>query len=89
MRTFTWSYLLVLLCAAPAAQAQSVVPLKGQSSQQMQLDINDCNTVATNAANSTATSSEAHVGGRVRGAAAGAAAGAVGAQVRGNQHDEL
>ena len=47
MRTFTWSYLLMLLCAASAAQAQSVVPLKGQSSQQMQLDINDCNTVAT------------------------------------------
>lgn len=87
MRTFTWSYLLVLLCAASVAQAQSVVPLKGQSSQQMQLDINDCNTVATNAANSTATSSETHVGGRVRGAAAGAAAGAVGAQVRGNQHE--
>ncbi|MGS8281549.1 hypothetical protein ACU7AI_26710, partial [Pseudomonas aeruginosa] len=89
MRTFTWSYLLMLLCAASAAQAQSVVPLKGQSSQQMQLDINDCNTVATNAANGTATSSDPHVGGRVRGAAAGAAAGAVGAQVRGNQHDAL
>lgn len=44
MRTFKWSYLLVLLCAASAAQAQSVVPLKGQTSQQMQLDINDCNT---------------------------------------------
>lgn len=58
MRTFTWSYLLMLLCAASAAQAQSVVPLKGQSSQQMQLDINDCNTVATNAANGTATSSD-------------------------------
>ncbi|ESW37644.1 hypothetical protein O164_22660, partial [Pseudomonas taiwanensis SJ9] len=66
MRTFTWSCLLVLLCAASAAQAQSVVPLKGQSSQQMQLDINDCNTVATNAANSAATSSDPHVGGRVR-----------------------
>ena len=75
MRTFTWSCLLVLLCAASAAQAQSVVPLKGQSSQQMQLDINDCNTVATNAANSAATSSDPHVGGRVRGAAAGAVAG--------------
>ena len=89
MRTMTWSCLLVLLCAASATQAQSVVPLKGQSSQQMQLDINDCNTVATNAANSAATSSDPHVGGRVRGAAAGAVAGAAGAQVRGNQHDEL
>ena len=55
----------------------------------MQLDINDCNTVATNAANSTATPSEAHVGGRVRGSAAGAPAGAVGPQVRGNPHDAL
>ncbi|NQD59759.1 hypothetical protein HP546_31010, partial [Pseudomonas sp. CM25] len=64
MRTFTWSYLLVLSCLASVAQAQSVVPLKGQSSQQTQLDINDCNTVATNAANSTAASGGAHVGGR-------------------------
>ena len=64
--------------------AETVVPLKGQSSQQIQLDINDCHNVAN-----SASSSAPVVGGRVKGAAVGAAAGAVGAQVRGNQHDEI
>ena len=73
MRTFTGCCLGVLLLAGPVS-AQSVVPLNGQSSQQMQTDMDYCNGVASNAASSAGTSSKAHVGGRVRGAAAGAAA---------------
>ncbi|RFQ40840.1 hypothetical protein D0N87_03095, partial [Pseudomonas sp. ATCC 13867] len=66
MRTVTWGCLLVLVCATPAG-AQSVMPLNGQSSQQMQQDMDYCNGVAANAASSAGTSSP-HVGGRVRGA---------------------
>jgi hypothetical protein len=65
--------------------AQTVVPLKGQTSQQTQLDINECNSIAASSASTTSTPS----GGRVKGAAVGAAAGAAGAQVRGRQHDEF
>ncbi|MEG0858113.1 MAG: YMGG-like glycine zipper-containing protein [Pseudomonas sp.] len=77
-------FCLVLSLSGASAWAETVVPLKGQSSQQIQLDINDCHNVA----NSTATTPPA-AGGRVRGAAVGAAAGAVGAEVRGRQHDEV
>ena len=59
--------------------AQTVVPMKGQTSQQTQLDINECNSIAASSASTTSTPS----GGRIKGAAAGAAAGAAGAQVRG------
>jgi hypothetical protein len=65
--------------------AQTVVPMKGQSSQQTQADINECNSIAASQSASTSSTSS---GGRVKGAAVGAAAGAAGAQVRGNQHDE-
>ncbi|MDZ5431877.1 YMGG-like glycine zipper-containing protein [Pseudomonas fluorescens] len=65
--------------------AQSVVPLKGQSSQQTQADITECNNIAASQASTTTTPS----GGRLKGAAVGAAAGAAGAQVRGRQHDEF
>ncbi|WP_442107569.1 hypothetical protein [Pseudomonas sp. NUPR-001] len=75
--------LLVSLAAAPAL-AETVVPLKGQSSQQTQQDISECHTIANSSTNTAPVA-----GGRVRGAAVGAAAGAVGAQVRGNQHDEI
>lgn len=74
----------VLSVAATSAEAETVVPLKGQSSQQIQLDINDCNSVASSQAAPPTAS-----GGRLRGAAVGAAAGAAGAQVRGRQHDEF
>ena len=74
----------VLAVAAPSVDADTVVPLKGQSAQQTQLDINECNSVAANQA-APSTSG----GGRLRGAAVGAAAGAAGAQVRGRQHDEF
>ncbi|MFW0757904.1 hypothetical protein ACN1C3_24790 [Pseudomonas sp. H11T01] len=66
--------------------AETVVPMKGQNSQQIQLDINDCHNVA---ASQSASTQPPPSGGRLRGAAVGAAAGAAGAQVRGNQHDEL
>lgn len=64
--------------------AETVVPMKGQNSQQIQLDINDCHNVT--ASQGTAPPP---AGGRVRGAAVGAAAGAAGAEVRGRQHDEV
>ncbi len=49
MRTFTWGCLIALSLVLPA-EAQTVVPLKGQSSQQMQQDMTECNGVAANAA---------------------------------------
>ena len=77
--------LAVSVCVAPA-WAQSVVPLKGQTSQQIQLDTTDCQNVA---ASQSAAAAPSPSGGRLKGAAVGAAAGAAGAQVRGNRHDEV
>ena len=65
--------------------AETVVPMKGQSSQQTQMDISECQNIAAGQSASATSPS----GGRVKGAAAGAAAGAAGAQVRGRQHDEF
>ncbi|WP_426236838.1 hypothetical protein [Pseudomonas sp. TWP3-2] len=76
-------FFVATLCATQAT-AQSVVPLKGQTSQQTQIDINDCHSIA-----STSTTSTPQAGGRLKGAAVGAAAGAAGAQIRGRQHDEF
>jgi len=80
----------ISLCAALSlvctqGWAETVVPTKGQSAQQTQLDISECHNLA--ASQSTTTNSAS--GGRLRGAAVGAAAGATGAAVRGNQHDEV
>jgi hypothetical protein len=80
------SLCLALSVLSAPGWAQSVVPMKGQSSQQTQADINECNSIAASQSTSTASTPS---GGRVKGAAAGAAAGAVGAQVRGNQRDEV
>ncbi|MGF6207946.1 hypothetical protein [Pseudomonas frederiksbergensis] len=79
---------LFVALAATCSQgwAETVVPLKGQSSQQVQADMSDCKNVAASQASSTAPPA---AGGRLRGAAVGAAAGAVGAEVRGRQHDEF
>ncbi|CAI8762319.1 Gly-zipper_YMGG domain-containing protein [Pseudomonas sp. IT-P253] len=66
--------------------AETVVPMKGQSSQQTQADITDCHNIAASQSASTTASSPS--GGRLKGAAVGAAAGAAGAEVRGRQHDE-
>lgn len=66
--------------------AETVVPMKGQSSQQTQADITDCHSIAASQSASTASPPS---GGRLKGAAVGAAAGAAGAEVRGRQHDEF
>ncbi|WP_349745923.1 hypothetical protein [Pseudomonas frederiksbergensis] len=84
-RLSSFSLCVVVSMACTQVQAETVVPLKGQSSQQIQLDINDCRNVAASQSASTPPPS----GGRLRGAAVGAAAGAVGAEVRGRQHDEF
>lgn len=76
---------VVLSVLSTQGWAQTVVPMKGQNSQQTQLDINECNSIAASSTSKTSTPS----GGRVKGAAAGAAAGATAAQVRGRQHDEF
>ena len=76
---------VVLSVFSAQGWAQTVVPMKGQNSQQTQLDINECNSIAASSTSKTSTPS----GGRVKGAAAGAAAGATAAQVRGRQHDEF
>jgi hypothetical protein len=79
------SLCVALSVAATQGWAETVVPMKGQNSQQVQLDINECHSIAASQGTSTTGTS----GGRLRGAAVGAAAGAVGAQVRGNQRDEV
>jgi hypothetical protein len=56
-------------------QAETVVPLNGQSSQQIQLDIDDCSNVTASQSTSGPPPSE------------GAAVDAT--QVRGRQHDEF
>lgn len=75
---------VALAVVAPQGWAQSVVPLKGQSTQQTQTDITECQNIAAGQTTSSTPS-----GGRIKGAAAGAAAGATAAQIRGRQHDEF
>lgn len=79
---------LAVALAACCAQgwAQTVVPMKGQNPQQVQVDIADCQHMAQSLGAETNTP---QAGGRLRGAAAGAAVGAAGAQVRGRQHSEV
>ncbi len=80
------SLCVALSVSSAQGWAETVVPTKGQSSQQTQLDINECHSVAASQAASTDTSPS---GGRMRGAAVGAAAGAVAADARGRQYDEF
>ncbi|CAG8863373.1 hypothetical protein PS627_00311 [Pseudomonas fluorescens] len=75
---------LALYCAQ--GWAQTVVPMKGQSPEQVQMDVTHCQQMAQSQGAEGDTSKG---GGRLRGAAAGAAAGAAGAQVRGRQHGEI
>lgn len=79
-----FSLLIFATFTTTPAQAESIVPLKGQSSQQTQIDINDCHSIASSSPTSTP-----QAGGRLKGAAVGAAAGAAGSEVRGRQHDEV
>ena len=77
------------------AQAETVVPAQGQTPDQMQKDVADCQAQGkavydqTLAANQPATTDDKDKGGRLRGAAVGAAAGAAAGQVRSNQYDNV
>ena len=83
------SHLTLLACsllATTVAGAETLIPLNGQTQQQIQNDIAACQSLA---AGSSATSSSGIGGERLRGAAVGAAAGAAAAEVRGQRHDEV
>ena len=86
-------FLVAGMSYSVAAQAPTVQPSKGQSAEQMQRDVGECQAAAKTssgydpAAPPPPKSDERHVGGRVRGGAAGAAVGAVGAEARGRDHD--
>jgi len=77
------------------AQAETVVPAQGQTPEQMQKDVADCQAQGktaydqTLAANQPATDDTKDRGGRLKGAAVGAAAGAAAGQVRSNQYDNV
>ena len=82
---------LACLVAAPAL-AGSVTPTKGQSAEQMQKDIAECQSVATQSSGYNpaaqpppAAAAPPQVGGRARGAAVAGAAGAVAAGARGGE----
>jgi hypothetical protein len=77
---------MLLASAMSNAQAQTVIPLKGQTPEQIQTDATACQAQATP---SSASAQPTAQGGRLKGAAAGAVAGAAGAQVRGNRHGEV
>lgn len=64
---------LTLSLACSQGWAETVVPMQGQSSQQIQLDINDCQNLAASQSSAIAPPP----------------AGAVAAEVRGRQHDEF
>lgn len=88
----------VILLLGSGADAETVIPLHGQTPEQIQADTGACKSqaksvydqtlaAADQAAATAATDSSAPTGGRARGAATGAAAGAAAAQVRGNQYE--
>lgn len=74
----------LLSTLAFSATAQTVTPLKGQSSELMQQDIAACQAQSGGTSSADSTPS----GGRARGAATGAVAGAAVAGARGRQHEE-
>ncbi|RON11581.1 hypothetical protein [Pseudomonas frederiksbergensis] len=74
-RLSPFSLCVVMLMVYTQVQAETVVPLKGQTSQQIQLDINDCSNVTASQSTSSPPPSE------------GAAVDAT--QVPGRQHDEF
>jgi hypothetical protein len=90
------SIAFVCLMFAAVANAESVTPTQGQSAEQTQKDITECQGIAKQSTgvdpaqvSAPPPPSAPEAGGRVRGAAAGAAAGAVAAEVRGQQHEEV
>ena len=82
-RLSSFSLCVLMSMVYTQVQAETVEPLKEQTSQQVQLDINDCSNVTTSQSTSSPPPSES--------AAGDAAAGATGAEVevRGRQHDEF
>jgi hypothetical protein len=74
---------------AVPAMGQTIRPAQDQSSEQMQKDMAECSTTASQSTGHNPSAppaeDERHVGGRARGATAGAAAGAVAAEI---QHDD-
>ena len=90
----------VLMAMGSQVHGETVVPMQGQTPEQIQMDTQACKTQAksaydqtlaaanqTSATSTTSASASAPSGGRARGAVAGAAAGAAAAEVRGNQYD--
>lgn len=75
------------LLATTMAGAETLIPLNGQTQQQIQNDIAACQSQAAGSPSSLPDSSRG--GERLRGAAVGAAAGAAAAEVRGQRHDEV
>ncbi|RAI65435.1 hypothetical protein DOZ80_24850 [Pseudomonas fluorescens] len=80
----TLAALMVLL--STGAQAATVIPLKGQTSQTIQQDTSACQSQANAQYPVQGTVPS---GGRVKGAATAAVAGAAAAEVRGRQHENL
>lgn len=78
---------VAMLATLVSAQicAETVIPLKNQSSQVIQQDTSTCRSQAD--AQYPLKQSQQPTGGRVRGAATAASAGAVAAEVRGRQYD--
>jgi hypothetical protein len=95
MRILILVIALAAWISSEAAAQSGVQPAQGQSAEQMQKDVAECQSLATQSSGyspaapppSTA-SDERYVGGRVKGGATGAAAGRTAAQVRGKQHEE-
>ena|SRR5215207_5858027 len=85
---------MTLVVGTALAQQPVVQPAQGQSAEQMQQDMADCQAIAKQSTGydpsqpppSTSSPATPQAGGRVRGAAKGALAGAAGAEVRGQQY---
>ncbi len=95
MRILILIIALAAWISSEAAAQSGVQPTQGQSAEQMQKDVAECQNLATQSSGHipgapppSAASDERYVGGRAKGAATGAAAGRTAAQVRGNQHEE-
>ena len=86
MLTSARTALLACSLLATTAGAETLIPLNGQSQQQIQSDVSACQSQAASSASSSSSSSGG--GERRRGAAVAAAAGVAAAEVRGQRHEE-
>jgi hypothetical protein len=96
VRLFIAVTVTVWLAADASAQTVNVKPAKGQSTEQMQKDMAECQGLATQstgynpaAAQPSSSTAATQRGGRLRGAATGAVAGAAAAEVRGNRNEDV